>query len=195
VLLAACGGSDGPTSPGRAALGAFSGTASGGLTKSIEGIAFYGQSGSGQTGETAFQIGMGSLKGDSTFDDVVVISRARRDLPAAGTYTLHDVDGDGEPGADDFMLIAALSTTRAHDVLCTGTVGTVTITGVGGGRVKGRYATTASCIDLSDLSADPMTATLAGTFDAVEGTRATGLPSRSREAPMQTRLTTVRIVR
>jgi hypothetical protein len=86
LLLAACGGGDGPSSPRPGAQGSYSGNVSGGVTRSITGVAYYGQSATGGNNDAGFAIGMGSVNADKSFKDMVAFVRAKRDIrPPAPT--------------------------------------------------------------------------------------------------------------
>jgi hypothetical protein len=148
------------------------------VTRSITGVAFYGSTTSTEHGEDAFAIGMGSLKADSSFKDMVAIVRGKRGVPAVGTYQLHDASSDGDLADDDFVLISVLETTGGQSMLCFATGGTVTVQSTSGGRVKGNYNAQAGCLDPSNFERD-VTVTLSGSFDAIEGSRVT-VPSSAR---------------
>jgi hypothetical protein len=173
VLLAACGGGDGKgiTEPGRpAGVGNFSGNVAGGVTRALAGVAFYGQI--NESGESAFAIGMGSLKPDSSFKDAVIIMRENRSLPAPGTYKFHEVGGDADPTADEFVIMSFMEVVNGQPMLCFGTGGTLTVQSSSGGRVKGSYTAQAGCLGPSDLATE-VPVTLTGTFDATESSRLT----------------------
>jgi len=174
ALLAACGGGgDKVAGPRPGASGSYSGTVAGAITRSVTGVAFYGQG--VQDGESVFALGMGSIKADSSFKDAVLIAREKAGVPAPGTYTLHDAGSDAAQRPEEFGLVAMLDGANAEGLLCFGTEGTLTVQSASGGRVKGTYAAKASCLDTSSMG--EVAVSLAGTFDAVENGRAV---SRSR---------------
>jgi hypothetical protein len=167
ALLAACGGGD-DKSTGPRTSGSFSGNVTGGVTRSINGVAFYSQGAQG--GASAFALGMGSVKADNSFRDAVLITREQAGVPAPGTYALHDNESEADQRPQDFGLMATLDVANADGLLCFGTGGTLTVESTGGGRVRGRYNATASCLDTAAMDEVPIT--LTGTFDAVEDGRA-----------------------
>ncbi len=170
ALLTACGGGDGKvTGPGAGeVIGSFSGNVSGGLTRSLSGgFAVYGQSRAQE--ETGFALGMGTYKADKSTQDVIVVGRDKRDLPAAGTYTLHNPGSETEARPEDFVLMAVFEAGSAtNPMVCIGTGGTLTIQSTSGSRMKGSYTAQADCVGNTEQTT---TVTLTGTFDAIEGTR------------------------
>jgi hypothetical protein len=181
ALLAACGGDTiaGVDVPS-AQLGSFDGNASGAVSLGIKGVALYGQL-SAQAGQAGFQLAMGSLAADSTFANMVVLSREKRDVPGAGTYAIYDLEGDDAPPADAFSLVSVLQRTGSQQTVCVARSGTLTVSSAGGGRVKGSYTAQASCV----ATADPgraAAATLSGSFEAVEGSKLVRLPGSARPA-------------
>ncbi len=171
ALVAACGGGDNVAGPNRPAdAGSISGSIAGGVSRSIAGVAYYGQVTQG--GESAFALGMGSLKPDSSFKDAVVIVREKRGVPGPGTYRFHDLDSAADPTPDEFMIISITETAGGQPMLCMGSAGTLTVESVSGGRMKGSYNTPATCVDPSNPDRE-VAATLAGSFEARENTRLT----------------------
>jgi hypothetical protein len=142
-------------------------------------VAYYGQTSQG--GANVFALGMGSVKPDNSFGDAVLITREQAGVPAPGTYTLHDNESEADQRPDEFGLIATLSVANAEGLLCFGTGGTLTVQAAGGGRVRGTYTATASCLDTSDMDEVPVT--LTGTFDAVENGRAVARARSVGDAP------------
>jgi hypothetical protein len=188
VLLAACGGSDkttGPNPGGNTAqkYGTSTTTSAGGVTTSVQGVALYGRLAE-QAGEGGFQIALGSFATEGTFDNVVVIGRENSATPAAGTYALHDATGLGEDEededeapADAFQLIAVLQS-AGRDLLCAAKSGTLTVQSVGGGRMRGNYQATVTCVDMTNQQSTQTS--LSGTFEAVDGTGLVSLPMGAR---------------
>lgn len=165
VLLAACGAADRITEPVTNALGTFSGAVGGGVTRSIAGVAFYGQTPG--TGAPGLEFGMGSLKVDKSFADVVVITRGKRDLPAPGAYAFHDFGADEDAAPEAFSIYALVAQATGGTLVCSGTQGTLTVQSASGNRVKASYSTKATCLDAAAPGRE-VAVTLTGTFDAVE---------------------------
>lgn len=180
ILLAACGGDKvaGPGSGGARDAGSFTGAIAGDLARPITGVAYYQLVSGSEPGERGFAVGMGSLRSDSSFKDMIVAVRGRRELPAPGTYTLYNFDGEGEIADDQFAIVGIMDMPGGGGMFCAGTVGTLTVQSASGGHVKGSYNTQASCLDPADAE-HPRAVTLSGAFDAIEGTRLT-IPSVAR---------------
>jgi hypothetical protein len=188
LLLAACGGDEVAGPGSNTTVGSFSALVSGGVSRTIRGVAFYGQSTA--AGESAFALAMGAMKPDSSFADAVLIAREQAGLPAPGTYALHDNESDTEQRPHEFGLTATLDVVNAEGLLCFGTGGTLTVESAARGRVQGRYTATASCLDTEDM--DEVAVTISGTFDAVESGRA-GMRASTRLGDPDVRLARARI--
>lgn len=186
ALVAACGGGDTltGTSGDPAAQGTFSGSVAGGVSRAITGVAFWAQSATGAGNAAAFQVAMGSLNaGKTAFQDMVAVSRATRDVPAAGTYPLFDATGEADPSADQFVLVAVMAGSGGQSLVCAGTGGTLTVQSTSGGHVKGSYTAPARCVDAANPTAE-VAVTLSGSFDAVGGTQIS-LPGGARVGAVQ----------
>ena len=185
ALLAACSGADTVAGLGatpNVGLGKSTSSVSGSMSLGIEGVAVYGSL-SASAGLSAFQLAMGSLSLESAFQNVVVISRAKSDVPGAGTHAISDMMGAGEAPADAFTLTAVLRSGTGVSVplVCAGTGGQFTVASVGGGRLKGTYNATAACYDPANPERTS-TVTLSGSYDAVNGTKLVHLPGTARLA-------------
>lgn len=168
TLLAACGGSDGPTGPnGNGQMGSHTGSVSGGVALNTSGVALYGANPMGEGASLGFALAMGSLDASEEFKDLVLIGRVNGAAPTPGTYPLVTAEGDAEQGDDQFGLYAFLVSPQGHDLMCSSAGGTLTVTAASGGRLKGTYTAPVNCIDLDDLTVEEFAATVQGSFDAV----------------------------
>ncbi len=179
TLLAAC--SDGSTSPDRRpprAYGESTITASGPVSVSAKGVAFYGTFDEDDAG---FTLAMASMAADSSVDHVVVITRERAGAPGVGGYPFHDAQSWDEPPAEAFQLGAVFDAGDGRPRYCAATSGTLTVRTASGGRLGGHYSARAIC-RTADGATDAGEALISGTFDAVDGVAVPGLPRAARQA-------------
>ncbi len=177
-LLAACG--DGPNDPRLrppSTLGASRITSSGAATVSDTGIAFYGDV--DDEDDVGFTLAMASLASDSSFENLVMISRRQPGAPGRGTYALHDPLSDEAPPADAVGLAAVLATGGAQPRICVATSGSMTVASASAGRIGGHYRARATCSGPDDVAAGE--ADISGTFDAVDAARVGRLPRGARQ--------------
>lgn len=157
VSLAGCGGggSDGVVGP-KAANSGFSATVSGGLSATHTGAAVYivapGNGG-------AFGLTMSARESGAS----VGITRVGGLLPVPGTYLVANAVEHPEQTLS-MMTISYLSGPATGRTFSS-TGGTVTITSVGGGHVKGTFSFAAR--DVNCGCASPASITVTGNFDAV----------------------------
>jgi hypothetical protein len=151
TLIAACGGgSDRITDP--VASGAkFNATASGAVAASYSGSAIYSVS---QSGAGAFGVTMS----DPVASAAVSMTR-QGGIPAVGTYSVANATDQSQQVQGSFVISYAASSSRVF----VSTGGSVSITSVTPGHLKGTFSVTAreSC-----SCASPGTVTLTGSFDA-----------------------------
>ena len=163
LLLAACGGSDGPAGPGEnpTNAGTFSATVAGGLAKSVTGTAAFGTS-----EEDGFTLGLGDE------DNGFIFGRDLGVTPGVGTYNVWDLTDDDEEEGEDGIPEAAIQGVFGLDVagtayICYSTGGTITISTSTATRLAGSLNVTADCWD--GQAEVPKSITVVGPFNAVGG--------------------------
>src|SRR5688500_5259883 len=160
LLLAACGGGDGATGPGEnpGAEGSFTGTISGGLSKSVTGTAVFGTS----QADGGFVLALGDD------EDGFLFGRELDGAPGVGTHAVYDLAGAEE----EEVPANAISGVFGLDVggvsyLCSTSGGTLTVAVSTATRFEGSVNVTAVCT--AGLAGTNRTITLAGPFRAVGG--------------------------
>lgn len=98
--------------------------------------------------------------------DVITIFRENLEIPAPGTYEIHDVE-QGAAGIDDFLAGYVFAGSTAFAAFLS-TSGTITITSSSDEEVRGTFEFTGALDDAS-FGVTAETATLSGSFTAVPG--------------------------
>ena len=160
LLLAACGGSDSPSGPNEnpGNAGTFSGTVSGGLSKSVTGQAVFGTS----AAEGGFALVLGNE------NDGFIFGRDLAGIPAAGAYPVWNFDDEsGEDMPTNAIGGVFGLTVGGKDYVCSSTGGTLTISNSSSTRLQGTLNVTAACYTVGTET--PVAITVAGQFSGVGG--------------------------
>jgi hypothetical protein len=167
AVAAACGDSDGgedsPTEPNGA--GTFSATITGDVEGSISGSAVFGVVSDPQGGEAAWSVVL--VSGAQGSSNVTIVHLG--ESPETRTYSLMDIveDGSFDEGTAALLVLDA-----SGQMFSGGSVsGTITITSVGGDRLRGTFSINAhGAIVDSGGAVTEVDVTVSGEFDAGSST-------------------------
>jgi hypothetical protein len=136
--------------------------------RSMRGAALFGEIAT-RTTRTGFGVALGSTTpNESGHTNVVLFSRDQRGAPGPGTYSLHDATSDAPAPADRFVLVVSTKEPGGQEWTCLGTSGNLTVSSAAGGRLKGSYDGSVSCVDGSERP-QAFRGSFTGQYDAARG--------------------------
>lgn len=164
ALLAACGGDDDDngTGPGGTTNSAFSLTVGGDAEGTIAGFAVHASS--SQAGDEGFVLAMNDTLEAGGVTGSIIIGKSTAGIPANGQ---HDIVAIEEGQAGDLFMFGGVTDEEGNDWICYSLEGSMNVTQSSASRFRGNVNITAACE--SDAFEEPITVTLAGTFDSRGG--------------------------
>jgi hypothetical protein len=163
AVVGACSDDSDPIGPRPG--GIYTAAVTGGVTASLTGSALFGAD-MNDDGDMIFAIALG----DSTSDHVVILARKGTTRPVPGTYTLVNALDSG--AVDGWTALHIVGNGDELAEMFLGTSGELVITESSADRLKGTFGYAGRGIPGTVPSAEPVTITVQGTFDAAPATGA-----------------------
>lgn len=165
ALLAACGGGDDDdngTGPGGSNSSAFSLNVGGDAEGTIAGFATHASVNQGES--QGFVLAMNDTLEAGGVTGSIIVGKAQPGLPANGAHDIVAIDA-AEDG--DLFMFGGVTDEEGNDWICYSLEGSMNVTQSSTSRLRGSVNITAACE--SDVTEEPITVTLQGTFDSRGG--------------------------